>query len=192
MKKTTALFLLLLFFYTQLSAQVDTESRVKSRVDSSHTNELVLIQEFEVKVPIKAAWDTYATKEGWEGAFAYRAELDFKVNGTIKTIYDEKGQIGDESTIVLHIINYVPQKLITLQAEVSSHFPEFIKEDEKDLFNLVYFEELGPNLTKVTSYGIGYKNNSKYLSLMKFFIEGNELSYNNMIVYLETGKKAKY
>lgn len=191
MKKIIAI-LLLIVFYTELSAQNAPESKVKSWVDSSHTNELVLIQQFEVKVPINAAWDTYATKKGWEGAFVTKAELDFKVNGTIKTVYDENAVIGDESTIILHIINYVPQKLITLQAEVSSHFPEFMKADEKDLFNLVYFEELEPNLTRVTSYGIGYKNNPKYLSLMKFFIEGNELSYNNMIIYLETGKKAKY
>ena len=37
-----------------------------------------------------------------------------------------------------------------------------------------------------------YKNNEKYLNLMKFFIQGNELSYNNLIAYLETGKLAKY
>lgn len=182
-------FFLLLFISFNLSGQ---DSRVKSKVDSTHNNELVLIQEFNVNVPIEKAWDVYATEQGWESAFVAQAELDFKVNGSIKTSYDKNATIGDSSTIVLHIINYVPRKIITLQAEITSNFPEFMKADEKDLFNIVHFEELGPSSTKVTSYGIGYKNNPKYLSLMKFFIEGNELSYNNMILYLETGKKADY
>lgn len=191
MKKVVSL-LIILSFHTCVFAQSSDKPRVTSRVDSTYNNELVLIQEFNVNVPIDAVWNTYATKEGWESAFVAKAEVDFKVNGTIRTSYDENATIGDNSTIVLHIINYVPKKLITLQAEISSNFPEFMKADEKDLFNVVYFEESGPQLTKVTSYGIGYKNNPKYLSLMNFFIEGNELSYNNLITFLETGKKAKY
>ena len=63
-----------------------------------------------------------------------------------------------------------------------------MKEDEKDLYNTILFEELSPSKTKVISYGIGYKNNEKYMSLMKFFIQGNEQSYLNLISYLETGK----
>lgn len=184
--------LLVLFIHSSLSAQTKKPSRVTSRVDSTYNNELVLIQEFTVKVPVTNVWDVYATKKGWESAFVAIAELDFKVNGTIKTSYDKNATIGDSATIVLHIINYVPKKLITLQAEITRNFPEFMKADEKDLFNVVYFEELGPSLTKVTSYGIGYKNDPKYLSLLQFFIEGNEQSYNNMILYLETGKKAAY
>lgn len=191
MKKIISLFIVLCL-HTYVIAQNSDKPRVTSRVDSTYSKELVLIQEFNVNVPIDAVWNTYATKEGWESAFSAKAEVDFKVNGTIRTTYDKNATIGDNSTIILHIINYVPKKLITLQAEVSRNFPEFMKADEKDLFNVVYFEELGPQLTKVVSYGIGYKNNPKYLSLMNFFIEGNELSYNNLITFLETGKKAKY
>ncbi|MFY0592470.1 SRPBCC family protein [Roseivirga sp.] len=191
MKKVTSLLVLLVFSY-QLSAQNKNEPRVKSWVDSSYTDELVLIHEFTVNVPLQKVWDTYTTKKGWESAFVAKADLDFKVNGTIKTSYDPNATIGDSSTIVLHIINYVPKRLLTLQAEITKNFPEFMKSDEKDLFNVISFEEVTPSITKVVSYGIGYKNNPKYQSLMQFFIEGNELSYNNLILFLETGKKAQY
>ena len=63
-----------------------------------------------------------------------------------------------------------------------------MKEDEKNLYNVIIFEELGPSETSVISYGIGYKNNEKYGALMKFFVQGNETSYLNLISYLETGK----
>ena len=107
-----------------------------------------------------------------------------------KTNYNKKGKIGDDTTITLHIINYVPKRMLTLQAEITKNFPDFMKEDEKDLYNMILFEEISSTKTKVISYGIGYKHNEKYMSLMKFFIQGNEQSYLNLISYLETGKSS--
>ncbi len=78
--------------------------------------------------------------------------------------------------------------MLTLQAELTENFPAFMKSDEKDLFNMVLFEEISPSKTKVTSYGIGYKNSKKYRDLLIFFIKGNAQSYLNLIKYLETGK----
>ena len=149
---------------------------------------MVLQQSFVVSVALDSVWNAFTTKKGWEGWAAAKAEIDLKVNGTIKTNYNKSGVIGDESTITLHILNYVPKRLLTLQAELTNNFPDFMKEDEKDLYNVIHFEKIAPNETKVVSYGIGYKKNEKYMSLMKFFIQGNEQSYQNLISYLETGK----
>ncbi len=181
---------IILFFCISFSSfsQNTTKKRVVSVIDSSEVNNMVLKQTFIVNVPLDSAWKAYTTKKGWESWATSIAEIDFKINGVIKTNYNKNGKIGDESTITLHIKNYIPKKMITLQAELSKHFPKFMKEDEKDLYNTILFEEVNSTQTKITSYGIGYKHNEKYMSLMKFFIEGNEKSYLNLITYLETGK----
>ncbi|MBT8233332.1 MAG: SRPBCC domain-containing protein [Saprospiraceae bacterium] len=182
-----ATFLLAIFCYcTTISAQ--ETKRVTSIIDSSYIGELVLIQEFDVNVPLDDVWDAYTTKEGWEGAFVPKADVDFKVGGLIRTSYDPNATIGDSTTIYLHIINYVPKKLLTLQAEISRNFPEFMKSDAKDFYNVITFDALEEEKTKVVSYGIGYKNTEKYMSLMKFFIQGNEMSYEQLIDYLEKNK----
>lgn len=165
-----------------------TENRVASAIDSSAIDNMILKQSFIVNVPLDSVWNAYTTKKGWESWAVAIADIDFKVNGLIRTNYNKDGKIGDSSTITLHIINYIPKRMMTLQAELTKNFPEFMKEDEKDLFNMILFEEISPSKTKVISYGIGYKNNEKYRSLMKFFIQGNEQSYLNLISYLETGK----
>ena len=187
---------ILLFFPVLLIAQQADESkekRVVSIVDSSHVNNVVLTQSFVVNVPLDSVWNAYTTKNGWENWATPIAEIDFKINGLIKTNYNKDGKIGDDATITLHIINYIPKRMLTLQAEITKNFPEFMKADEKDMFNTILFEEISPTKTKVTSYGIGYKHNDKYKTLMKFFIQGNEQSYLNLISYLETGKpSAKY
>lgn len=185
--KKVLLQVLFLCFHTFLMAQTTKENRIISVIDSSHVNNMVLKQYFVVNVGLDSVWNAYTTKKGWESWATPIAKIDFKVNGTIKTNYNKHGKIGDESTITLHVINYVPKKMLTLQAEITKNFPVFMKEDEKRLYNTILFEKIGPTKTKVTSYGIGYKLNEKYMSLMKFFIQGNEQSYLNLITYLERG-----
>lgn len=185
--------LTLLFLFSIINITFSQENsvptdRVTSRIDSSNVEEFVLIQEFNVNVPIDSVWNAYTTKQGWESWATALAEVNIKNGGLIRTNYNKNGKIGDSTTIVLHVKNYVPKKLITLQAELTNNFPEFMKDDEKNLYNLVYFQSIKPTVTKVTSYGIGYKNNTKYKTLLKFFIKGNEMSYLNLISYLETGK----
>jgi len=179
------LLLLILFVNVNNILVAQVENRIHSYIDSSYSNELVLVQEFDVNVPLDEAWNVYTTQEGWEGAFVEKAEVDWKVGGKIKTTYDPSATIGDSTTIYLTIVNYVPKRLITLQADISDNFKIFTDEEAKDLYNVVQFESISAERTKVTSYGIGYKNNEKFKGLMKFFIQGNEMSYMKMIAYLE-------
>ena len=181
MKKT--LFILFTFLFTVITFGQD--KRVVSRIDSTKSPELVLIQELTVKAPIDSVWNAYTTKNGWENWAVPIAEVELKVGGHIKTNYNDQGKIGDSTTIVTNIINYVPKKLLTLQAELTNNFPEFMKEDAEDFYNVIYFEELENGDTKIESFGIGYKNNQKYLSLMNYFIQANEKTLMNLIAYLE-------
>lgn len=194
MKKYTLLLfsLFLYFFIFSQNDSLSTEKRIVSTIDSTYSNEIVLIQEFTVNVPLDSVWNAFTTKRGWESAFVAIAEIDFKVGGSIKTSYNKNAKIDDSTTIVNHIVNYVPKKILTLQPEISENFPEFMKKESKDFYNIVYFEEIDKRKTKIISFGIGYKNTPKYLSLMKFFIQGNEHSYLNLIKYLETGEKVKF
>ncbi len=60
-----------------------------------------------------------------------------------------------------------------------------MKEDADDFFNVIYFNEVEKGLTSIESYGIGYKNDSKYLSLMQYFIPANEMTLMKLITYIE-------
>ena len=185
MKYFTLLVFSLLFFSSSYGQENENNSRVESRIDSSQSPELVLIQEFDVYSDIQYVWNAYTTKEGWENWAVPVAEVDLKVGGSIKTNYNPEGNIGDSTTIVTHIINYVPQRLLTLQAELTDNFPEFMKKEASDFYNVIYFDEVSEGVTNVKSFGIGYKNNPKYLSLMKYFIPANEQTLQKLIEYLE-------
>ena len=191
MKLFFTLYIVLIFFNFSQAQQIE-KSRVTSSIDSSISNELVLIQEFNINAGVESVWEAYTTAEGWKNWVAPLVEIDLKIGGQIRANYNSEGSIGDSTTIINNIINYVPERLITLQSEISEHFPEFMKEDAKNFYNVVYFNRVDKNTTNVISYGIGYRNNEKYNTLMKFFISGNELSYMNLIAYLEKGESVKH
>lgn len=196
MKRITfAILTTLMFTFTSCRAQdssAEADTQITSRIDSTNKSELVLVQEFTVDVPLDSVWNAYTTKEGWESWAVPLAEIDWEVGGTIKTNYNKNGAIGDSTTIVNHIINYVPHKLVTLQAEITDNFPDIMKEEAENFYNVIYFDAAGKQKTTITSYGIGYKNNPKYLSLMQYFISANEQLLKNLITYLETGKAVKF
>lgn len=182
--------LITVFLNSILYSQQNTETaqkRIRSTIDSTKTPELVLIQEFTVDAPIDSVWNAYTTKEGWESWAVPLAEVDLKVGGKIQTNYNKDGVIGDSTTIVTHIVNYVPKKLITFQAEITDNFPEFMKKEADDFYNIMYFTELENGKVKIQSFGIGYKNTPKFLQLMNFFIPANEKTLLNLIKYLENG-----
>ncbi len=194
MRKSVLYLITLLFPIIQYAQNVSEShvNRTVSVVDSTQSNNMVLIQTFEVKATLDQVWDAYTTKKGWESWVAPVAEVDFKIGGHIQTNYDKNAKIGDKGTIRLHIINYVPNKMITLQAEVTDNFPAIMKKDAKNLFNVIVFEETQTNTAKITSYGIGYRKSAEYIKMMKFFISGNEASHQQLISYLESGQQTKF
>ena len=74
---------------------------------------------------------------------------------------------------------------MTLQAEITDNFPEFMKADAEHFYNLIYMDAVDEGITQVRSYGIGYKNTPKYLALMNYFIPANERTLMQLIQYLE-------
>lgn len=186
-------YLILLLSLLSLAAKGQSDDhrdslRVISTIDSTHTDNLVLTQTMSIDAPMQEVWEACTTKEGWENWSVPVAEVDFKIGGLIQTNYDKNATIGDPGTIRLHVVNFVPKSVITLQAELGENFPQFMLDDADELYNVILFDAVSPTKTRVTSHGLGYKNTPDYLALLAFFVAGNESSYLQLISYLETGK----
>ena len=161
-----------------------------SQIARTDANELILIQEVSFAAPVEDVWRAYTTAEGWTAWASPKAEIDLRVGGTIRTAY--QGEIGGSNTNTLHIVNYVPERLLTLRAEVSSNWPEIMQVDAEKLSNVVLFDEVGDGVTRIQSFGIGYTDAPEIQEMMGFFIEANESSYRNLRAYLETGARVEW
>lgn len=169
-------------WHKQISAE---NEKAISKIDTLESGELMLIQGIIINANVEKLWKAYTTPSEWKKWVTPVVEMDFRINGTIKSHYDSTATIGDKGTIVTHILNYIPYQQITMQAELNENFPAFMKGEEKNLYSIVKFEELSAEKTKLTIYGIGYKNEQQWRDLLKFFIQGNEMTLNKLKKHLE-------
>lgn len=170
------------------SSAAASNKKIKSTIKTEANGDIFLIQEVTMNAPLKKVWAAYTTAEGWQGWATPVASVDLNIGGTIRTNYRKEGTVDDKDAIVLHIINYVPERILTLQAELAPHFPAALTERQKQMYNLITFHSLGENRSKIVSYGIGYKDTPEMQKLLKFFVSGNEQTYEKLIQYVETGK----
>lgn len=174
-----ALMLLALFHSTTVGQPPKTEPGDKDRrihieLQETAAGELILVETVLVAAPVGKVWDAYTTASGYAAWAAPVVQVDLRLGGTIRTHYNPKAKIGDPHTNTLRIINYVPRKLLTLQADISENWPEVLKSQASHLYNVILFEELANNRTRIVSYGLGYRDSKEMRDLMNFFIHANK------------------
>ena len=162
-----------------------SEAPIQSRIIRTQAEDLVLLQEVVVEASVQRVWEAYTTEEGWRAWASPAVEIDLRAGGTIRTHYGPEASVGDPGTNTLHILNYVPERLLTLQAEVEERWPEVMKEDAGNLMNVIVFEPLSSNHSRILSYGVGYRDSEAYDELMAFFIPANEELFQVLKDYLE-------
>ncbi|QDU83772.1 hypothetical protein Pla163_08730 [Planctomycetes bacterium Pla163] len=158
---------------------------IVSRIVRTAAEDLIVEQTVFVDAPVAQVWAAYTTEAGWQAWAAPVVEIDLRAGGTIRTNYAPGAAIGDPGTNTLHILNLVPERVLTLQAELDQNWPEVMQQDAGRLMNLVLFEALAPERTKITSYGLGYRDSPEYDALMSFFVPANEGLYAGLKQYLE-------
>ena len=163
----------------------ETKSTISSKIQETKAGELILVETVIIAAPVDKVWAAYTPSAGYTSWAAPVAEIDLRVGGTIRTHYDPTAKIGDPKTITIRIVNYVPKKMLTLQADISENWPDILKEQAEHLYNVILFEELTGNKTRIVSYGLGYQDNKKMRDLMNFFVAANKGLYTKLLEAVE-------
>jgi uncharacterized protein YndB with AHSA1/START domain len=130
------------------------------------------ITEGLIDAPPDAVWNAFATKDGQESWNVAHAEIDLKIGGKMRTHYDGKGKIGDAGTIENTILAFEPKRMLTIRVgQPPESFP--FKEALKNVWHVLYFEEAGPNRTRLRIVGLGYSAEEESKKLRTFFEKGN-------------------
>ena len=153
------------------------EQPIRHRIEVNAAGERMLVEEVIVEAPLAKVWRAYTTGPGMQAWAAPLAEVDLRAGGTIRTNYEPEGELGGPGTNTLHIVNWVPERVLTLRAELNDNWPELMQRDAGNLMNVVLFEELGPRRTRIESYGVGYGDDPAYDGLLGFFAQANRGLY---------------
>lgn len=159
---------------------------IRSTISNTPEGGRVLLQEVYVRAPRAVVWDLYTTSEGWRSWVAPAAEVELAVGGRIRTHYTPGASLGDPGTNVLRIVNYAAEEFVTLQAELADNWPEVMKQDAENLTNVILFDALAPELTRVRSFGLGYRDAPEYDALLDFFVPANERLLTKLVEVAES------
>ncbi len=166
-----------------------TKSPLTSEIRTTAAKERILIHRALINAPASEVWKAYTTDKGYAAWAATQASIDLRVGGEIQTRYDKDGKLGDEGTNRLRIVNYVPNELLTLQAQPAKNWPPFLSKNAKNLYNVVLFRRVGNKKTEVISYGTGYGASKEYDAVLGFFKTANEKLLGKLKIYVEGQKK---
>jgi uncharacterized protein YndB with AHSA1/START domain len=148
------------------------------------------VTEGTIDAPLDAVWNAFTTKEGQEAWNVAHAEIDLKIGGMMRTHYDAKGQIGDASTIENTILAFEPRKMLTIKvAKAPQKFP--FKEAITNVWHVLYFEEAGPNRTRLRMVGLGYSADEESKKLRGFFEKGNAYTLKKLQEHLGKKKESR-
>ena len=144
---------------------------------------LVHVEEFDV--PVSELWALYTQGEEVERWMAPVAQVDLRSGGSIRTNYNACATIGDEGTITLDILAYVPERLLLLHSDLepqreAAWMNETIFANRERLYNLIEFEELEAERSRIVSWGLGYGQSEEWATMVAFFERGNAFSYGQL------------
>lgn len=147
--------------------------------------ELILKQTVIIDASVSETWAYFTDEEYISRWMAPVAAADLRTGGSIRTNYNSCASIGDEGTIDLQIRNFIPESLLTLQSSLESArdaewMNDAIYEQRDHLYNVIQFEPLSEDQTRITSWGLGYRQDQEWETMLGFFIAGNEWSYQQL------------
>jgi len=153
---------------------------VKNTSYTASTGEKVLRLEFVIPVEKQEAWNLLTTANGWKKWAAPVVSIDLKVGGLILTNYDKNKTVGDSGTIRLPILNYLEGEMITLKVILTETFPQKVREEDKNLQEIIQIVYLGKGKTRITSSMIGWGSGTDWDKTYAFFAKGNQWSYEQL------------
>jgi len=167
--------LLLAVFAQSVSRAAAQDVRNTSYVTKS--GERVLRIEAVVPASTESVWKAWTDPQQLSKWIAPVVAIDLKTGGTISTHYDQKATIGNHGTIQLPIVNYVEEQLITLKVNLNDKFPKQVRDEDRNLQEIVQIVDLGGGKTEVVSSMVGWGTGKDWDQTYDFFARGNEWTY---------------
>ncbi len=159
----TFCFLVVLTLAVSATAQVPKHA---ARADT-------LIHEAIIDAPLGDVWNAFTQEELITQWMVPKAELDFRIGGTLRTNYKPEGVIGDEHTIEHTFLAYEHERMLAMKVtKCPANFP--FQEESKQMWSVIYFDRLTPNRTHLRIAGIGYGTGDNWDRMRAFFEQGNE------------------
>ena len=136
-------------------------------------DEISFVNEGVVPAPIAEVWKVLTTSEGYKALGPALAEVDLRVDGTIRSRYRADGTLGDAETIENLILAYEPPRMIATRIQkIPATFP--FKEAWKKPWTVITLTPVDARQTHMRVASLGYGPDEESLAMRRFFEAGNQ------------------
>lgn len=146
-----------------------------------------LIAEGDVEASPAEVWRLWTTQEGVTSWMVPVAEVDLRLGGHLRTVYDPQGKVGDHGTITNTILAYEPERMLAIQnTEAPEGFPH--EEGARGTWTVIYLEPLAGGRTHVRIVMLGWGEGPKADAAHAFFERGNAWTLTRLQERARTGR----
>ena len=141
-----------------------------------------LTHEAVVSGTLDEVWAAWTTKSGLEAWMVSHAELDLRIGGKMRTLYDPAGKLGDPATIENTIISYDPKRMLSIKVRKTPRDFPFARAI-KSMWTVIYFEAESATKTRGKIVGLGFGDDDESTRMRAFFDRGNALTLRQLQRY---------
>jgi uncharacterized protein YndB with AHSA1/START domain len=133
------------------------------------------VSEGVINAPLADVWKVWTTAEGYKALGVAKAEVDFRIDGLIRSHYSDEGVLGDDNTIVNRILAYEPRRMIAIRIDKPPQsFP--FHEAWKHTWTVITFTEVDRSRTHLRVASMGFGTDEESQAMSRFFERGNALT----------------
>ena len=145
------------------------------------SGEKVLRLEINLPVDVTTAWKLLTSDDKLKKWIAPLAHIELRSGGYIVTNYDSTKDLADSSSIKLPITTFIDNELLVLKVILNDHFPTSVRNEDKNLQEIIQFKKIDNNHTKIISSMIGWGTGNDWDKAYNFFVKGNEWTYKELL-----------
>ncbi len=147
-----------------------------------------LVHEAMLRAPIAEAWTIFTTEAGLKRLGAAKADVDFRIGGLLRSTYDPKAVLGDETTIHNQIMAYEPMRMVAWRiSKPPKGFP--FMNAYKEVWSVATFTDLGDGRTHLRLAMCGYQADEESQKMRAFFKSGNQWVMDTLVASFDPAAK---
>ena len=149
-----------------------------------------LVSSADIDAPVKEVWKAFTTTEGIRSWMVAEGDVDLRIGGKIRTGYQPGTDLNGPNAIENTIIAYDPEHMLTIRnTKAPEKFP--FKNAISQVWTVIYFEPRGTDKTHVLCRMLGYRQESEFVQMRKFFMAGNQQTMDELAKHFSKSKSQR-
>jgi len=138
-----------------------------------------IVAEGVINAPVGAVWNAWATTAGLRAWLAPQADVDLRIDGSMRANYDPKGSLGDAATIENKVLAYEPERMLAIKvAKAPDNFP--FRARVHEMWTVLYFQGTPDGKTALRIVGMGFAPDVESQRMKEFFRQGNAFTLSQL------------